>query len=180
MEENARESRLESKVVRLLLEQEALFSEIAQIEANIKRAKTLRGNLQKKISRLRDVIRNLEREVQGLTFSRDHIYPLPDYPSQNPLFPKEWRLFPETSGVYFAWNGNKRLNYVGKSKNLRMRFAKPHHAVTAKHAISFVLLPVAELYFAEAYYIGVLRPTINIAKPPVPKSNSGRLGNLVR
>jgi len=68
---------------------------------------------------------------------------------------------PFAPGVYFLWLGNS-IEYVGKSVNLykRLRLGS-HHVLCARHRISFIIFRVEDLNWAEYFYIGAIRPTLN-------------------
>jgi hypothetical protein len=67
---------------------------------------------------------------------------------------------PSTSGVYFAWSG-ERVAYVGQSVDLRSRISTSHQNVLHGDLLSFLEYPPQDLLFAEAYYIGICRPPRN-------------------
>lgn len=71
---------------------------------------------------------------------------------------------PQRSGIYFLWDGNK-VDYVGRSQDINARVTlQRHHVLRPHHRISYVVMNSAELSWAEAFYIGVLRPMKNFGK----------------
>lgn len=71
------------------------------------------------------------------------------------------RGLPDAPGVYFVWDDDVVV-YVGQSRSLcRRAKISGHYKILAHHMLSYVLLPQAELTWAECYYIGVLRPIKN-------------------
>ena len=68
---------------------------------------------------------------------------------------------PYSSGVYFFWHDGA-VRYVGQAKQLRKRVRMGvHHALRNGDKISWVEIPFTVLDFAEAFYIGTLRPERN-------------------
>ena len=68
------------------------------------------------------------------------------------------------------------MAYVGQARNLRNRyFARRHHAIMDGDTVSWLLFPEAELNWAEAFYIGVLRPARNFNNAFAVKWDSGVL-----
>lgn len=69
---------------------------------------------------------------------------------------------PNASGIYFLW-ADDAVEYVGQSIALNRRVTHGHGRVRQDHRISFVLIARAELQWAECWYIGCLRPRLNLA-----------------
>jgi len=67
---------------------------------------------------------------------------------------------PEKSGIYFLWS-DRLCEYVGQSINLKKRARLGHHKLLPTDQVSYLLFDVSELHFAEAYYIGIMRPRRN-------------------
>lgn len=67
---------------------------------------------------------------------------------------------PEASGVYFVWH-NGVIAYVGQSVNLKGRARAGHEYIQNIDMLSWLELPMAELDWAECYYIGTTRPPLN-------------------
>jgi hypothetical protein len=85
-----------------------------------------------------------------------------DYPSPpEPFGPLESVEPPSEPGVYFAFDGHGETLYVGRAMNLRSRMKRGHHRLREDHSVSWLCFPERELGYAEAYYIGILRPTLN-------------------
>jgi hypothetical protein len=128
------------------------------------------NTLTSKVSSLRKKVKSLEKKTWDLSNLRSDLYPVPERPKVR-VSTANRELIPEVSGCYFAWE-DSTVRYVGQAVNLRKRLRPSHHAVDSSHWLSWVSLPLEELDFAEAFYIGVLRPTKNIAKPVIPRSNA--------
>jgi hypothetical protein len=128
------------------------------------------NTLTNKVSSLRKKVKALEKKTWDLSNLRSDLYPVPERPKVR-VSTANRELIPELSGCYFAWE-DSTVRYVGQAVNLRKRLRPSHHAVDSSHWLSWVSLPLEELDFAEAFYIGVLRPTKNIAKPVIPRSNA--------
>jgi len=63
---------------------------------------------------------------------------------------------PEGPGIYFVWD-NKRVVYVGKSKNIKKRL--PHKKAMVGELVSFIF--TEDLFDTEHLYIGICRPIRN-------------------
>jgi hypothetical protein len=70
---------------------------------------------------------------------------------------------PQTSGVYFAWQ-NGTVQYVGQSINLSSRCVRSHQKLQEGDLLSYVLVAKEQLNFAEAFYIGILKPRRNFGE----------------
>lgn len=100
------------------------------------------------------------------TIRKSVFYPKPQYPEIAVTIDNRTAI-PRTSGCYFAWEFG-RVRYVGRAVDLNRRLTKSHHAIESHWRLSWIELPIKELYFAEAFYIGILRPFKNVAKPTIP------------
>lgn len=74
-------------------------------------------------------------------------------------------ILPYASGVYFVWIENEVV-YVGQSICLRNRISYSHECVTSDCELSWLELDKDQLNFAEAFYIGLLRPKFNFGNSP--------------
>jgi MFS family permease len=70
---------------------------------------------------------------------------------------------PKSSGVYFAWR-NGTVQYVGQSINLSSRCVRSHPKLQEGDLLSYVLVAQEQLNFAEAFYIGILKPRRNFGQ----------------
>jgi len=82
---------------------------------------------------------------------------------------------PETSGVYFVWGRyHSKCMYVGQSSNIKERCrtskcglfkdeagARGDGKMFVGERISWIELDLQQLFFTEAFYIGLLRPIRN-------------------
>jgi hypothetical protein len=85
-----------------------------------------------------------------------------DYPSPpEPFGPLGSVEPPSEPGVYFAFDSHGETLYVGRATNLWRRMKYGHHRLREDHSVSWLCFPERELGYAEAYYIGILRPTLN-------------------
>ncbi|MFA7254137.1 MAG: hypothetical protein WC107_06320 [Patescibacteria group bacterium] len=81
---------------------------------------------------------------------------------------------PEAPGVYFIWR-NGRVDYVGSSLRLRYRVqCGTHHKIEEGDRVSFLEFDPGVLMYAEAYYIGLLRPLRNFAKSRIEQEREAR------
>jgi hypothetical protein len=69
---------------------------------------------------------------------------------------------PSASGVYFLWSGGQ-VRYVGQSIRISGRVRLGHSALHLGDLISWLEFPAENLKFAEAFYIGILKPERNFA-----------------
>lgn len=88
----------------------------------------------------------------------------PPVPTEKYPITKHGESLPGSPGVYFIWGcSSQKVEYVGKSRKLSDRVNTKHFAAEAKDTVSWLSFPVADLVFAEAYYIGVLKPPRNFS-----------------
>ena len=85
----------------------------------------------------------------------------PEIPNPTDAPTERGENLPYSSGIYFLWEG-ERIVYVGQSKYLcnRLRLGT-HHILKQHHKISFVLIDMKQLTWAECYYIGICKPLLN-------------------
>lgn len=161
---------LDAKHLRLLLEREALFGEIAELERNVARMKKIDKYWRARIGEGKKSKAEIEQAIKGRNATLSKDYDLPVFNGSEAIFLSDVKMLPVYSGIYFAWHSSGVLEYVGKAKNIRKRLTGTHHAVRSNHYLGFCEIPVTDLFYAEAYYIGVLRPLLNRGKPPIPSS----------
>ncbi len=96
---------------------------------------------------------------QKCSIEKNSEYPKPSLTFHKPTL--EGIDLPETSGVYFIWDGSVVV-YIGRTINFRQRLKLgSHHILEKKHLISFLEFEKSELTWMECYYIGILRPFLN-------------------
>ena len=85
-----------------------------------------------------------------------------EIPSENKIKIGEKGEFgiPDKSGVYFLWD-NDCLAYIGQSVCLSDRVHLGHEKSLATDCVTFVEVERDDLFFAEAFYIGIGRPFRN-------------------
>jgi hypothetical protein len=78
------------------------------------------------------------------------------------------------AGVYFFWDENDRIIYVGKSKNLNKRLTKNHEKIKEDDMIrvSYLFFPEKDISYVESYYIGMYKPARNF--PSSSRKDHGR------
>jgi len=135
----------------------------------VRRLRFSRDMLRSETKRLHETNKALSQNTSQLE-KVGRFFPQPELPRKRVTL-KDSRFIPETSGCYFAWE-NGQVRYVGRAVNLRNRLKPGHHAIDEKWLLSWVEVSESDLYFAEAFYIGVLRPTKNIAKPAILRANA--------
>ena len=82
---------------------------------------------------------------------------------------------PAEPGIYFLWR-HDTVEYVGKSVRLSSRVRLGHHILMKSHKISYVLIEREMLDWAEAYYIGILRPFKNFGRSAAHKKAERKRG----
>jgi hypothetical protein len=144
------------------LEFSLLVDEKRKEEQRVKFLKAQAIKLQEKHDKLKQEIYDMEARVVPVE------YPFPPPPPSVPITIHDGEMIPQFSGCYFGWDG-VMVRYVGKAVNLRKRLTPSHHALDSSLLLTWVEIPIEELYFAEAFYIGVLRPRMNKAKPVIER-----------
>ena len=71
---------------------------------------------------------------------------------------------PNEPGIYFFWSSGNVV-YVGQSRQLNRRINKRHHARRPGDLVSFLMFPVADLIYAECFYVWLARPVRNGLTP---------------
>lgn len=102
---------------------------------------------------------HLERVISGT----DTMHGFEPVPEPSIIYGEQAETLPMQSGVYFAWRDGS-VEYVGQSINLNARCRPPHHKLLTGDLLSYVLVCEERLNFAEAFYIGILRPNRNFGK----------------
>jgi len=102
-----------------------------------------------------DCLCNQISALQQVSYAED--YPCPPNPA---LFTKKFA--PEKSGVYFVWHG-QLVVYVGESENMRQRTIG-HEKIQQGEMVTWIEYPAAERFYAENFYIGILKPIRNLPK----------------
>lgn len=89
-----------------------------------------------------------------------HNYPPPPLPI---ISTGQAIVMPNHPGIYFVWTKDI-IVYVGQSGNLRERCkVNGHDKITPDDRLSWIEFEPSELYFAECFYIGTLRPERNLS-----------------
>jgi hypothetical protein len=135
------------------------FQDLSHVELSIlseysKKRQELANNLR----RSRRKLKELKRETEHRTQLCD-IHQMPPVPT--PQFTREhWAAHTESfAGVYVAFS-NGLVQYVGESQNIPQRM-KSHHAIQMDWLVSVIPMAAHERFFAESFYIWLLRPPIN-------------------
>ena len=98
---------------------------------------------------------SLERKIEVETFFRNEIY----VPTQEFINTLEYLTY--VHGLYFLYDENKKLIYIGKSKNLGSRIldsAKERQGFYLKYKLP---LTKSDTNILELYYISKLKPVLN-------------------
>jgi hypothetical protein len=80
---------------------------------------------------------------------------------------KNERTLPNKSGIYFIWEGPV-IAYVGQSINLARRLLGHEH-LRPTDKVSYLCIDSSELFYHEAFYIGICRPFRNGGTKKEPK-----------
>ena len=90
-------------------------------------------------------------------------YPLPPVPMCE--ISADGLELPLQCGVYFIWNRpDGCVAYVGKSEVLRQRARLGHEKARQGEWVSWIVAPIFELEYWEAYYIGICQPYRNFGE----------------
>lgn len=98
---------------------------------------------------------SLERKIEVETFFRNEVY----VPTQEFINTLEYLTY--VHGLYFLYDENKKLIYIGKSKNLGSRIldsAKERQGFYLKYKLP---LTKSDTNILELYYISKLKPVLN-------------------
>ena len=93
---------------------------------------------------------------------------------------KSCSLLPDNPGIYIFIDEEGYIAYVGKSTNLRSRVVKNHPRYRQlKYAtVTYVATDGHPgLFFSECYYIGVLKPWLNVVRVTSPLTRVEELEN---
>lgn len=87
----------------------------------------------------------------------------PSVPLQPRLSPTlDGAGLPEASGIYFVWESGMTLAYVGQATVLSNRVClRKHKHLRSTDEITYIIIPLIDLYYAEQFYIGLLKPSRN-------------------
>lgn len=69
--------------------------------------------------------------------------------------------FEGLSGVYFLWNSEDEIEYIGRADNISKRLRTNHHVATFEHRVSIVETTKEESHLVELWYIWKYRPKSN-------------------
>lgn len=112
-----------------------------------------RAKFQNKVDQKLKQIRSFP--IDSVTSSQYPDVPLPTYPVT-----KTGEKLPLEAGIYFIWDGEV-CEYVGQSIKIANRVRLGHPKILTTDKISYLKFDISELNFAEAYYIGIMRPRRN-------------------
>lgn len=136
--------------------------ETAYVERKLERLST---RIKSANTRLKNVNDELKRRISDLRTVKGISAEMPSHKFARSIKDlRDSKAIPSKSGCYCAWDG-ELCQYVGRAKCLRSRLTKAHHVLDESSMVTWCLMDVEFLYFAEAYFIGVLQPSRNIAKP---------------
>lgn len=155
-------SRREKAEAKVLLEENQARHKLAR---DLKAAKSKLRSLQNYIAARKVDAERVEARINQLGIIErvnsgepGHCYP--EVPRQMIEPHPEGKGLPEAAGVYFLWKDGA-VDYVGQSTRLCNRLRPTHDVLRSDHRISYVLVDPKHLLYAEAYYIGLLRPRQN-------------------
>lgn len=106
----------------------------------------------------------------GISSSTGVSISLPSY-AKEPIPPPAFKAaecagnVPKTAGVYFVWDCDGILAYVGKSRKLNRRVKLSSHShIRMRDSVSWLEVDLWQLSHAEAFFIGMLQPYRNGGK----------------
>lgn len=102
--------------------------------------------------------------MDEVTIARGAIEPH-EYPPPPSVFYARWQCtsqhHPDGPGVYFALDRKGVCKYIGKAKSLKRRLQGHERIDCVYDFIAWIEFPIELVDYAEAYYIGLLRPYAN-------------------
>lgn len=110
--------------------------------------------------RLEQQLNDASLHLRQFTSGTDTLHGFEPVPEPSIIYGEKQAELPIQSGVYFAWR-NGAVEYVGQSINISARCRPPHHKLLTGDLLSYVLVCEEQLNFAEAFYIGILKPARN-------------------
>jgi len=111
----------------------------------------------------REVLKLSSGDINFNVLGRDITYPkIPEL--RAPVLESKSDVFPKESGVYFIWNNNKNICYIGQSVDLQSRLTLSHHNIKEGDFASYVKIPFGLLLYAESFYIGLCKPARNFGE----------------
>jgi len=112
--------------------------------------------LRRELTLAKEVVRAVAgREIEQTTY--------PEAPEPMCQVTERGDGLPEESGVYFVFSEDI-IVYVGKSEKLRSRAKLSHEHIRRGEWLSWLVMPIAEMFFAELFYIWVYQPMRNGGK----------------
>jgi hypothetical protein len=108
---------------------------------------------------IRDELTKYDRlVVQSLASPVPIAYP--DVPPPCIELSRKGEGLPCEPGIYFLWNQGE-CQYVGRSTNLNRRVRDRHENALMSDLASWIVFPESEIFYAECFYIGLVRPVRN-------------------
>lgn len=122
-----------------------------------------KGEIVLQHNRVTQQLQEASLQLARLTSGTDTMHGFEPVPEPSIIYGEENQKLPMQSGVYFAWRDGG-VEYVGQSINLNTRCKPPHHKLLTGDLLSYVLVCEEQLNFAEAFYIGILKPVRNFGR----------------
>jgi hypothetical protein len=110
------------------------------------------------------LLRKIERSERFLEGIKNGFSPVPPPLLDADQIIKNGTAVPNKSGIYFIWQG-PLVAYVGQSNNLARRLLN-HERLRRNDKISYRCIDSSELFYHEAFYIGICRPSRNWSPNP--------------
>jgi hypothetical protein len=139
--------------------QESILSLKESIESNILDWRTKVEEDVKHQMMARESIISFSAAIQQRALADKHNMPVPPPPICSMDNVREQKL-QNVAGVYFAYDENGILVYVGRSKDLHKRLTH-HHKIKNHHLVSWLEFEKSKIYTAELFYIWLLEPRLN-------------------
>lgn len=98
----------------------------------------------------------------------------PPPPTETTTLDAAQKAFEGISGIYFLWDADERVDYVGRANDIGKRLAS-HHVATSDHRVSVVETTRQESHVVELFYIWKLRPPKNCQVKETARGKNGRV-----
>ena len=98
----------------------------------------------------------------------------PPPPTETTTLAAAQKAFEHISGVYFLWDSDERVDYVGRANDIGKRLSS-HHVATSDHRVSVVETSRKESHLVELFYIWKLRPPKNCQVKEAKRGNNGKV-----
>lgn len=131
-----------------------------RVGKKIRTVEARRLKAEKELAKTHEQLRNSTDEYKRLQKLADFTQDMPPVPDPVSTASELARFRTRFSGVYFGYNNDGRVVYVGESSDVPRRLQNHEH-VKPDELVSFIQMEPSERFFAECYYIWLKRPERN-------------------